>query len=558
METIRNLINEEFSGTRALEHTEKITRYYRSPGSSGIQTVTKFCAEQLKSAGIDDIVIENFPMDGTAVFLGRKAYPAWEPKEVELRVIDPVDEEIVNYHNTPTCIMWFSTPTPIEGVVAEVVDVGSGGTVEDYEGKNVAGKIILASGKDVLNPGTRLYNLAIERFGAIGVVTDYLLGEIPGIRSRDSQPDFVGLQRQPRRWTKGWSIVISGTKGSRLRALLAKGPVKLWAKVCTIMTKDSQDTLIGSIKGTDLSHESVVIVAHTSGTKPGGNCATGPALLNESARVLRKLINEKKLVRPRRTIKFLYVYEGLGSNSYIEKRWNQRENMIGGICICGVGEDQEKCKSALTISRTPDSLPSFLNDFSAHLLKEISGRKLLHSGPMRINVDPYSPFSDNSTFNLSGIPCVLLSNKPIKYFHTQFMTADKMDPNVLKVSGMVTLETAYRIANAGLENAKEVANIVAENSEKRVGDRGIGSISELTKYREDNIDYTKKLKQMTFILERDIKAIDSTKRLVQNESEEYKTEFDAFVNGLKNNLYTKMQSEKNKIDSILLSIEGRN
>ena len=82
MGTIRNLINEEFSGARALEHTEKITRYYRSPGSSGIQTVTKFCADQLKSAGIDDVVIENFPMDGTAVFLGRKVYPAWEPKEV--------------------------------------------------------------------------------------------------------------------------------------------------------------------------------------------------------------------------------------------------------------------------------------------------------------------------------------------------------------------------------------------------------------------------------------------------------------------------------------------
>jgi len=133
-----------------------------------------------------------------------------------------------------------------------------------------------------------------------------------------------------------------------------------------------------------------------------------------------------------------------------------------------------------------------------------------------------------------------------------------MDPNVLKVSGMVTLETAYRIANAGLENSKEIANLVAENSEKRVGDWGISSISELTKYRDDKIDIAKKLKQMTFIMERDIKAIDSTKSLVQNESEEFKTEFSTFIKGLKNDLHAKVQSEKKKIDSILLGIEGRN
>jgi hypothetical protein len=554
------LLNEEFSGINAVDHTSYITQYYRAPGSSGIHNTAIYCKELLEKYGLDDVAIETFPMDGTAKFLGRRVYPSWEPNEVQLRIVSPVDEELVNYEDTPTCIAWYSTPTPPEGVTAEVIDVGSGGNVDDYKGLDVKGKIVLASGENVLNPGVRLYELAVEKFGAIGVVTDYLLGEIPGIMSRSSRPEFVGLLRQPRTFDKGWTIVISGTKGARLRELMKKGPVKLWAKVDTIMTKGTQETIIGSIKGSEIPDEEVIIISHISATKPGGNCASGPAVMNEVARSLMRLIRDEKLPRPRRSLKFLYVAEGLGSNAYLDKHWDEKQNMIGAVCVCGVGEDQEKCKSALVVSRTPESIPSYINDFSEVILNEIAGNKLLHSGPMRYRVDPYSPFSDNSTLNLSGIPCILLSNKPILFFHTQLMTADKMDPEVFKVSGMITSEIAYRIANAGVSDALEMANITAEASEKRLGYITSNAISQLPnltdKEMKENLEFSKK--KIDFFLNRDKNSIDSTLRLIQTENDKTKTRFSEFLTKLKESLGEKAEEEKNKLSEVFTIHSGGN
>jgi hypothetical protein len=558
MDDFRALISKEFSGINAVNHTSNITQYYRAPGSSGIHNTAFYCKELLEKYGLDQITVETFHMDGTARYLGRKVYPSWEPKDVQLRIISPVEEELVNYEDTPTCIAWYSTSTPTEGISAEVVDVGSGGNEDDYKNIDVKGKIVLASGENILNPGVRLYELAVEKFGAIGVVTDYLLGEIPGIRSRKQRPDFVGLLRQPRTFDKGWTIVISGTKGARLRKLMSQGVVKLWVKVDTILTKGEQETIIGSIKGNEMPHEEVIIISHISATKPGGNCASGPAVMNEVARTLMQLIRDEKIPRPRRTIKFLYVAEGLGSNAYLDKHWGERHNMIGGVCVCGVGEDQEKCKSALVVSKTPESVPSYINDFSEAVLNEIAGSKLLHSGPMRYRVDAYSPFSDNSTLNLSGIPCILLSNKPILFFHTQFMTSDKMDPDVFKVSGMITAEIAYRIANAGVNDALEMANITAEASEKRLGTITSDAISNFSIFSDKelniNLDFYKK--KINFFVNRDIRSIDSTVRLIQSENKEKRKHFTEFLSDLKESLKEKSEKEKNKLSEIFTFHSG--
>jgi hypothetical protein len=339
---------------------------------------------------------------------------------------------------------------------------------------------------------------------------------------------------------------------------MKKGPVKLWVKVDTILTKEDQETIIGSINGSEIPNEEVIVVGHISATKPGGNCASGPSVMNEVARTLMKLINNKKLPRPRRSIKFLYVAEGLGSNAYLDKHWEERKNMIGGVCVCGVGEDQEKCKSALVVSKTPESVPSYINDFSEVILSEIAGSKLLHSGPMRYKVDPYSPFSDNSTLNLSGIPCILLSNKPILFFHTQLMTADKMDPEVFKVSGMITAEIAYRIANAGVSDALEMANITAEASEKRLGDLTSDAISQFSNFSDkelkDKIEFWKK--KMNFFLNRDNSSIDSTLRLIQADNDETQARFSEFLSGLKESLKEKADKEKNKLTELFALRSG--
>lgn len=559
LKKIEFLMN-EFSGENAKEHTEHITQFYRSPGSSGIHSATEYAKNKLETYGLDEVRVETYPVDGISKLLDRVVYPAWEPKDVLLKIIEPVNEELVNYEQAPTCIEWFSTPTPPEGVAAEVIDVGSGIRTEDYDGKNVKGRIVFASGGGELDVGVRLYELAVEEHGAIGVVTDYLLGDIPQIRSRESRPDFVGLLRQRRTFDKGWSIVISGTKGTRLRQLLKQGPVKLWARVDTVVGKAEGENLIGVIKGSERPEEEVIVIAHLSATKPAANCASGPAVMIESSRVLMKLIRDGKLPRPRRTIKFLYVCEGLGSSAYLEKEWNQRKNMIGAICLCGVGEDQEQCKSSLALGRTPDSIPSFLNDLSEHSMNVRCGSKLLRSGPMRVAVKPYTPHSDNMVLNLIGVPCVLLHSTPNLYFHTQFLTADKTDPKVLEASGRITTEIAYHVANAGLEEASEIANIVAEASEKRLGRITVEFANELSElagknYAEASERYKRRLE---YIVDRDLKAIDSTGRLVAGNGKQTGILFNRTLKKLKSAVASKAAEEKKKLDAMrVLVIRGK-
>ena len=112
MKDLRYLLTDEFSGKNAKEHTANITEFYRSPGSSGIHYALEYVRSQLEKYGLDEMTIETYPVDGVTEILGHTVYPAWEPKDVALRVVDPVDEELVNYQETPTCIEWFSTSTP--------------------------------------------------------------------------------------------------------------------------------------------------------------------------------------------------------------------------------------------------------------------------------------------------------------------------------------------------------------------------------------------------------------------------------------------------------------
>jgi hypothetical protein len=238
----------------------------------------------------------------------------------------------------------------------------------------------------------------------------------------------------------------------------------------------------------------------------------------------------------------------MGSTAYFDKHWDDKKNIIGALCLCGVGEDQEKCKSSLFLTRTPDSIPSFINDLMEHLIREISKGKLLHSGHIRTGVQPYSPFSDNIYFNLYGVPCILLSSKPNLYFHTQYLTANKMDPEVFETSGSIVFEAAYRIANAGFGDALEFANIVAEAADRRLGEISVKKMGEFLKLTKTKVEekLLQSMKELEYILDRDLKAIDSIKRVLPFD-ENLKKIFNVFISRLKECLISKSEEEKKKL-----------
>ena len=88
-----------------------------------------------------------------------------------------------------------------------------------------------------------------------------------------------------------------------------------------------------TIPGSKYPDECVMFIAHTSaGTRPGANCAAGPSLMLEIARTINELIKNNIIPEPIRSIKFLFIAEGKGSNVYIDENLKNIKNIKTIFC----------------------------------------------------------------------------------------------------------------------------------------------------------------------------------------------------------------------------------
>ena len=200
--------------------------------------------------------------------------------------------------------------------------------------------------------------LAMEA-GAAGVITDYLLYETEPFRTRESLPDAVQLLRMPsQQHNSAWSLAVDYHAGEKLAAVAASDDPRVYVDIRCRNFKGEAQNLLADISGTDKADEYVMFVCHaTAGTRPGANCASGPAMLAAMARVMSGLISSGRVPRPRRTIRFLVNVEGHGSKHYIHNHREEIDNTIACIALDSVAHDQQKCKSALLYYHSPDSLP---------------------------------------------------------------------------------------------------------------------------------------------------------------------------------------------------------
>ena len=220
MNRLQKDIRDELDGHKAWQHANYITQWMRTPGSSGIKQTNQRARDALESYGLDRVYEIRYPSaeDGTQEL----AFTGWDVNDARLEVVEPESTLVTSYAEAPTCIQHWSIPTPSEGIVAELVDVGKGINESDYEGKELEGKIALASGDGHAEGNSQAYLLAVERHGAIGLVTDNLIYQQPPTRVRENHPDAIALLRVPSREEKGWAFTISYTQGTHLRALLKR------------------------------------------------------------------------------------------------------------------------------------------------------------------------------------------------------------------------------------------------------------------------------------------------------------------------------------------------
>jgi len=511
-------ISAEISGSNAYALTEQITQYYRSPGSGGYHAATNLARDWLTGSGLQ-VEETHYPLDGKTVVLDRTMPMAWEPYDAQVRLISPVQEEIVSFDQAASCLAWWSCPTPEGGIEAELIDVGTGERENDYAGKDLAGKIAFVHNADWHVTWSKVSE-AIARRGAKGIITDFFLYPTPPVRTRERVPNAVQLLRLEFNSTQQfdfWACSVDYPTGQKIKRWLQLGPVKVRAVIkCNTFVGYGQN-ILATIPGASLPDESVFVLAHSStGSRPGANCAAGASLLVETARTLNALIARGDLARPRRSIKFLLVSEGLGSYNYLNAHPAEIGKVKASYCLESVGHNQRKINTTLYFSQAPDSTPSFVNDHFEAVLERLPkqwgwvGRNETNISPIAVSSVPYTPWSDNSTWAAHGVPSTLFMSWPDEYFHSQLLTAEVTDPVVFAYSGAMVAASAYEVANAGLAEALWLADWVFAKSVARLYRENQQALWTPSQGSEEG--WTKK--RLDYLCERDCQALASLSGLV--------------------------------------------
>ena len=507
-------LEQELSGQRALESATHLTQFYRSPGSSGYHQATDFVADLLRENKLDDVWVERYPLDGETKFMNVPMPLAWEPISAELRVGSADGRLLVSYEDAPSCLPWYTPSTATGGATFALVDVGTGERDEDYSAQDVRGKAVLIRGTTRPTGFGHAATLAMEH-GAAGIITDYLLYQTSPFRTRESLPDPVQLLRMPSNHNSAWAIVVNYHAAEHLADTARQGPVRVWADVQAKTFKGEAQNLLADIRGTDRAEEIVHFVSHaTAGTKPGANCASGPALMAEIGRVICALISEGRIPRPRRTIRFLINVEGLGTKHYAHTHPSDVERTIVAFALDSVGHDQQKCRSALLYCHSPDSIPSFINDYYVGLIESTPKEtRWVFSEDARIpfvnfSDVPYTPWSDNHYYPAFGVPSPLIWSWPDLYFHTDLLTADNLDPAVFRRCGITTALAALELAYAGPDEARAIMREVGVHSQYRLGRIALAAT--------DGSSNDRARRRLTILARRDIQAVESAEVLASS------------------------------------------
>jgi len=518
---LNRLVKDELSGVVAKSFVEQIACFHRVQASTMFHEAAEYVKNELLKLGLSDATIEQFSADGKTKYWTYTSPIGWAVRSAELHLVEPEEKLIVRYEDVPQCLHTYSKATPPEGVTAELIDVGTGTKPEDYEGKDVKGKFVLATGR-----ARTVHEQAVYKHGAIGVITDTITYEMPNVRESLDIPDAHAYQsiwptaKQLDNVTFGFSL--SKRQGNQLRALLAKGKtVKLKAKVDAQLFPGNTDVVTATIQGKQKPNEEIFLVAHLCHPKQSANDnASGSGSLLEIARTIMTLINSGKIPQPARTIRFFWVPETLGTAAYLSHHEDTFNRFIAGINLDMVGQNQELCKSTLNLDRTPDSCPSYLNDYVYSLIeqsiKEFDSVTVFgSSSTFRYNTTTFSGGSDHAEFTNStvAVPCVMLIQWPDLYYHTSMDTIDKVSEDSLKRVGWITTIAALTLANATAETAYQLANQTASKGIIRIEEAAQKGIEELFKKKEDSklkdkpVEYAKEIAKTAFLCKNKIEHL---------------------------------------------------
>ena len=265
-----------------------------------------------------------------------------------------------------------------------------------------------------------------------------------------------------------------------LRRDLAKGE-KIWlhAVVKAGQHPGNYEVVTATIPGADpkLKEEEIVFSCHLDHQQPGANDnASGCATILEVARTLQKLLNEGKLTRPARTIRFVFPAEIEGTLALLNAKPELAKRIKAVVHMDMVGGGPET-KAVFHVTRGPMSLPSFVHDVAWAFAEFVNEQSYQYAAtgkaaypllspeggkePLRAEFSSYSMGSDHDVYQDSsfGIPAIYLNDWPDRFIHTNLDTPANIDSTKLKRVAFIGAASGYFLANLSSESGMKLTRL---------------------------------------------------------------------------------------------------
>ena len=470
----------EASGSLAKDTVIALARSHRVHASPGFHDAAEYIASKAREYGLDDVHIESFPADGKTTYNAFRSYFGWEATSAILTEISPRQLVLADFSKMPVALADYSNTAD---VTADLVDVGPGTAARDYTNKDVKGRIVLAGG-DVAD----VHREAVELRGAAGVLS-YQPNQTTGWSG--DYPDLVRWGHlSPYNTGNRFAFMISLRQSRELQARLARGEtIRLRARVEAHMKPSNLEVVTAILRGADPQAGEIVYSSHLCHQKPGANDdASGAATILEDARLLARLVHDGKLPRPRRTVRFLWAPEIAGTMCYLARHSDEIPKMRAAIHMDMVGGDTKVTKAIFHLTRTPASLPSYVNDvaavFGEYVIEgarraamdgDFSDGNISPEGSKDMLLADFHPFtmgSDHDVYQEGSfrVPTIYLNDWPDVFIHTNGDVPANMDATKLQRVSVIGAASGYFLANAGDAEARLLAGEVFARGAQRQGE----------------------------------------------------------------------------------------
>ena len=481
----------ELSGESVKRNLEGLARFHRLRGSKGFHEAAELVAERLRAYGLSDVAILQFPADGRFSYGTQRSRPAWDAEFAELwDVTGDKRLKLASYEAEPVVL---AEDSESADVTAELVDAGGGTKESDYAGKEVKGRLVLVS----TQPGA-VQDLAVGKFGAAGIIS-YAQNQ-PTAWSRENQDAIRWGHLETFSPNKTLAFMVSLKTAHSFQHRLANGErTTLHAVLKAGQHPGNYEVVTAIIPGADpkLKDEETAFSCHLDHQRPGANDnASGCATILEVARTLRKLINEKQLAPPARTIRFIFPPEIEGTMALLNGKPDFAKRIKAVIHMDMVGGGQET-KAVFHVTRGPMSLPSFVQDVAWAFAGWLNDQSYQFAAtgsaaypmvapegskePLRAEYSAYTMGSDHDVYQDSSfaIPAIYLNDWPDRFIHTNFDSAANIDPTKLKRAAFIGAASGYFLARLNGSDYPALLEAVKTNQHSRT-EQALRKASQLT------------------------------------------------------------------------------